>query len=169
MINALRNPKKNPKNTTFNILVDKILAKNPQDIRLDLLKEYAKGEITDDELNMLHIFNQNMTKETLEKLLPKKNFLQTISFWTDEYAQQRPEIKAQMFKEYIQRVNAGEDPQIAVNTIITEKTKQNLVSKTPGMGNLPKGKGQLMVDAYGNRAIVYPDGTIEELSKGVKE
>jgi len=155
--------------STFNKLTDFILADNkPEETRLELLKENAKGEITDDELKILNTFNQAITKDTLEKAMPKKSFLQTISFWSDEYAGKKPEAKAQMFKEYMQKVMAGVNPETAVNEIIKKKTQEVLVNKTPSMANLPEGKGQLMIDAQGNKAIVYPDGTIEPKSEGAK-
>jgi hypothetical protein len=109
--------------STFNKMVDIILAENkPKDVRIELLKENAKGEITDDELRLLYVFNENITKDTEEKALPKKGFLQAISFWSDEYADDRVEVKAKMYKNYIQRITSGEAPEIAVkNTILAFK------------------------------------------------
>lgn len=115
--------------STFNTLTDYILndENKPEEIRIKLLNENAKGEITDDELKILNTFNQNITKDTIDKAFPKKNFLQAISFWSDEYAQQRQETKAQMFKDYMQRVINGEEPQVALDKIIRNQIKNDVI------------------------------------------
>lgn len=124
----------NPNSSVFNKLADFILADNKQeDIRIELLNENAKGEITDDEFKILNTFNQAVTKDTLEKIMPKKGFLQALSFWSDEYALRRPEVKAQMFKEYMQKVSAGDDPQTTVDKIIRSQINNDVIQAASGM------------------------------------
>ncbi len=133
-LNSVEKISAKPNSSTFNKLADFILADNKQDdIRIELLNENAKGEITDDDFKILNTFNQAVTKDTLEKVMPKKGFLQAISFWSDEYAQRRPEVKAQMFKEYMQKVSAGDDPQVTVDKIIRSQINNDIIQAASGM------------------------------------
>jgi hypothetical protein len=67
-----------------------------------------------------------------------KSFLQAISFWSDEYeaSGERERAKAEMLKEYIGRVNGGEDLETALNTV----TKNRIVKDVSAVVNKPTKK-----------------------------
>jgi hypothetical protein len=168
-INSCKSPKvvgAKTNHNVFNNIAEKILdptkkSEKSEDINNEMLRKNAVGELTDEDFHILHTFNQGITKETIDKAIPKKSFWQRLfNFGKDTGL--REETKSQMFKEYMQRVISGENPEEVITDIIRKKTQEILVNKVPSMSNLPKGKGQLMIDGNGNKAIVYSDGTIEE-------
>lgn len=147
----------------FNKLSDFIL--NPENkqeaITSELLKENAKGTISDDEFNTLYSFNKSVNGEEankdIDKSLPRKSFLQWISFWTDEYAQGREDVRAGLFKNYMKRVSSGEAPDIAANAIINAMKKKTTY-KVGQKINTPKGVVE----------IIDLDGDGEPIIKKVK-
>jgi len=158
MIRSLERPKQAKSNSaSFNKIVDFILnpENKPEDIRQELLKENAKGTLPEDEFSVLYAFNQQVNNDTLDKTLPKKNLIQALTFWTDEYAQARPEVKTRMFKLYMQKISAGQNPSSAVDEII----RQEVLNSHPQAANYPK-EGKRVVDVMGTIKRIFPTGEI---------
>jgi hypothetical protein len=151
------------KNNVFNKIALDILNpdKKEDEIKTELLNKNAIGELSDNDFKVLNTFFQSATKEVVEKSLPKKNWLERL-FNDGKDKGLKQEIIANMFKSYMQRVTSGEAPEVVATDIIRKNTQDMIVKKLPSIVNSPKGKGQLMIDSQGNKAIVYPDGTIEE-------
>lgn len=130
MTKALRNPKivKKSNESTYNKLALDILdpEKDPEDMRIDLLNNNATGKLSDEDFQILYTFNESLTKDIIETQLPKRNFLQAIFDWSGKYAKKKDEVKAQMFKDYMNKVNTGEDPQVAFDSVV--ETGQNMVT-----------------------------------------
>jgi len=60
--------------------------------------------------------------------------------------------------EFTNNYQYGADPQPVKNKVINNYR----LTTTPEIGNYPE-NGKLMVDKFGNRALVFPDGSIEEV------
>ncbi|MFA5388865.1 MAG: hypothetical protein WC312_03825 [Candidatus Omnitrophota bacterium] len=120
MIKALERPKKKTVNTTFNNLALDILNpdKKEKDIRNDLLNKNAIGELNDQDYQILNTFFRGITKETIDKAMPQKTWLQRL-FNNGKDKGLRQEIITQMFKQYMQKISQGDDPGKAVTDIIT--------------------------------------------------
>ncbi|MEI6831314.1 MAG: hypothetical protein WCK61_01255 [Candidatus Omnitrophota bacterium] len=106
--------------STFNKIAEDILnpSKKAEDIRNQLLGKNATGELTDNDFQILNTFYQVATKETIEKAMPQKTWLQRL-FNNGKDAGLKQEIITDMFKQYMQRVNTGEDPARAVSEIMS--------------------------------------------------
>jgi len=127
LITSLRKLNKVSKDKTFIKLAKDMLKgeKTIEEIRLALIAENALENLSDEDFAILHTFNENITKDVVEKMMPKKTFLQRISIWTDEYAGKREEITVLLFKEYMKKINAGEEPAAAIESVI--KIGQHLI------------------------------------------
>lgn len=64
--------------------------------------------------------------------------------------------QASKIMRFIDKIRDGQEPQDAA----TDIKKETLVDT---IGTIPPKEGQIMEDAAGNRAIVYPDGRVEEI------
>lgn len=138
MIGALRNPRVDKKvaaqekknNTAFNkIALDMVdITKKPGDIRNELLRKNAVGELTDNDFQVLYTFNQAITKEAIDKAMPKKTWLQRL-FNNSKDKGIRQEIIADMFKQYMQRIAQGDDPGKAVSEITSTYLDQHLADE----------------------------------------
>ena len=125
-INALTSPKEITKakikkqeerSKTFTKLAKYInTGSDSKQIKLEILNENSIGNLTDDEARILFVFNQAMTP-------PKKNFLEWITFWSEEHPKIEPEIRISMFKNYMNRVNNGETPENAAVSVVKETIK----------------------------------------------
>ena len=153
----LRKEEAETKSETFNNIAEDILnpEKNPEDIKLKILQKNATGEISDEDFNVLNTFNQGITKDTLEKVLPKKSFLQAISIWSDEYAEEKPEIKARLFKRYMEGVSKGQTPEIAIN----EAIRKEVMILHPQAATYPQ-EGKETMDKNGAIKTITPMGDI---------
>lgn len=65
-----------------------------------------------------------------------------------------------LYGDYMSAVKSGKKPKEAMDATINGYRLQ----KNPKFMNLSE-KGQLMIDARGNKAMVFPDGRVEELQK----
>ena len=153
----LRNPKISKKTnaTTYNTLALNILDKDKsiEENRINLLNNNAIGKLSDEDMEILYVFNQNLTKDILEQGLPKKSFLQKISWWSDEYVEEREEVKAQMFKQYMQRINRGENPADAFLNVL-EIHKKKSIYELGQIISTPKGNVKIIgFDADGEPMV----------------
>jgi len=133
MINNLNsleriNAKTNSK--TFNKIAEDILdsSNKPEDIRNNLLAKNAVGELSDADFQILYTFNQSITKETVDKAMPKRTWLQRL-FNNGKDKGLRQEVITQMFKEYAQRISQGDDPAKAVSEIISTHLDNHLAEE----------------------------------------
>ena len=126
MIDALRNPKVTPRDTAFNDIVEGILHEESttEEVHMEIVKENALGEITDEEMAILNTFNEKITKDIIENTFPRINLMQWLSGWTDKYAGRRPEIKMQTFKDYMRLINNGTQPKDAANQALSNAVKR---------------------------------------------
>lgn len=116
--------------STFNKVAEDILdpSKKVEDIRKELLNKNAIGELTDSDFQTLNTFFQSATKDTVDKAMPKKTWLQRL-FNNGKDAGLRQEIITDMFKQYMQRVNTGEDPAQAVSEITATHLDNHLAEQ----------------------------------------
>lgn len=131
-------------------------AKNPKDIRIDILKNETSGNLSKDSSNALTVFNQNMTKETIDTTLPKQKHLWGLIQWGTD-SNLRPEAKSRMLLNYIQMVNTGEEPTIALKKAIRKET---LLNHPQAAGYSEKGKK--IMDISGVFKKIFPTGDIED-------
>jgi hypothetical protein len=123
-INAKTNSK------TFNKIAEDMLdsSNKPEDIRNNLLAKNAVGELSDADFQILYTFNQSITKETVDKAMPKRTWLQRL-FNNGKDKGLRQEVITQMFKEYAQRISQGDDPAKAVSEIISTHLDNHLAEE----------------------------------------
>lgn len=130
MIKAMQSPDRIAARTeskVFNNIAEVMINvnKKPADIRLEMLQKNATGELNDEDFNILNTFNQSITKDVVDKAMPKRIWLQRL-FNNGQDLGIRQEVVSDMFKQYIQKVNAGEDPAKAVSTITSMALDQHL-------------------------------------------
>lgn len=156
--------------STFNKIVDYILLpENSQEqIRSEILKANAKGQLDRTDMQILNTFNQSVSQDMVRDYAHKQNpqsFFNAMRDFVsqkDSYAENGilDEVKIDMYKEYMQRVNIGEKPEVAVKNVIRNHNKKSNPKITTFSEN-----GQLTIDAFGNKAKVYPNGDIEEVDQ----
>jgi mRNA-degrading endonuclease HigB of HigAB toxin-antitoxin module len=129
----------------------------PEDIKLTMLEMNAAGELSDEDMGVLQTFNQQVTDKDILKSLPKKNFMQAITFWSDENANKYPEVRARMFKSYMQKINSGQTPANAVDKVI----KEEVLNSHPQAVSYPK-EGQKVMDVFGVIKRIFPDGEVKD-------
>ncbi len=137
MINALRSPKTVGAKTddrVFNKIAEDIVNikdKKPSDIRNILLAKNASGELNDEDFKTLYTFNEQVQGKEIDKALNKKAFFQRLMTWdwSPEVNQSREEVVANMFKQYMAKVNAGEDPATAVSEITSQQLDAHLAEQ----------------------------------------
>lgn len=159
-IENIKSMKEKKENTSaeFAKIVDYIVTpgNKPEDIRIEIMRQEAMGNIDRDEFNMLYTFNQNASNKEIDKASPQKNFIQTLTFWSDENAGMKTtESKSRMFKDYMMQVNEGIDPEVAVKAAI----KREIIKLHPQAATYPE-EGQLVYDIMGNIKLIKPDGQI---------
>jgi hypothetical protein len=125
---------------------------SPEGIRLDLLTMNSTGELSDADYNLLNTFNNIVTDPNVDKAMPAKNGWQTISWWSDEYAGMRPEVRANIFKSYMQKVAGQMKPDQAA----TEAMMEQILKLHPQAKAYPKG-GKVVIDINGTMKKVTPD------------
>ena len=135
-----------------------------KDIREELILQRSRGEINDEELNILYTFNQEANKKAIGKVSPQKTIARSIIDWSNSNAGDDLEERAKIFIDYMTQVNSGVEPEIAVK----EAIKQGVIRLFPAAANAPE-EGVLTIDALGNLKIVKPNGEIEAIkSKGTE-
>jgi hypothetical protein len=159
MIRALNSPKTvkaKTKDSTFTKLAADIFdtSKKQKDTNLELLVSNSTGDLSDEDFDILYTFNQQVTTDTIDKAIPKQKYLWGLAEWGKD-TNLRPEIKARMFKAYMQRVNAGEEPAVAVDAII----KKEILNLHPQAASYPK-EGKKTMDAIGVLKMILPIGAI---------
>ena len=159
----------NPKAEIFVSTLDKFLAEDAEEKIASILetatKDFSNGDLTDEDYGY---FIDLADKRFKERRTPRdnwfKNSIDTIKKWVSDYGRlglpnTTIEITANMTKDLIQRTQGAEDPRDVVKDVIKDQVKEG----KPEINSFDAKKGQLMIDANGNKAIVYPDGSYEEI------
>lgn len=149
------------KNTTEREFIDELLkAKLSQAQRMSLMElgtvspdkdPVFKSSLKDD-LDRMQIV-QEWKEQMVDK---KKQANSTVWEMLKKYTDNNKEKAAQLSMQ-IKETDADKLPQAAVAVI-----KQDAVKSNPHVAQATS-QGMLMVDSKGNKARVYPDGTVEEL------
>ncbi|MDD5476877.1 MAG: hypothetical protein PHG87_01495 [Candidatus Omnitrophica bacterium] len=166
-LNSLQKIGAKTKASTFNDIAEMMVdtTKKPADIRMKLLQKNATGELTDNDFQVLYTFNQSVTKDTVDKSLPKRTWLQRL-FNNGKDTGLRQEVITDMFKQYMQRVNTGEDPARAVSEIISTHLDNHLAEEAK------KPNRQYAVNPATKQKIYSEDGGLtwydEKTNKPIK-
>jgi hypothetical protein len=154
------------RNPTFNKMADFITnAENkPEDIKEELLRQNALGLLSQEEFNILYTFNSQIGNKNIDEVNPKKSFMDTITFWSDENAGMKTsEAKARMYKDYMMRVNKGEELALAVDAVF----KKVVLLLHPNAASYPK-EGKQIIDINGVIQLITPEGILKAIT-GKKE
>lgn len=151
------------KSATFEKLAKRILTQadekgkaiTPERMRQDMLIMNGAGEIDDPDMKILQTFNSKILDKDVDKAMPAKKFMEALTFWSDENKIMRPEIRARMFKSYMQKVNANEDPAKAADEVM----RQEVLRAHPQAAGYPK-EGKLVRDVRGVMKLITPLGAI---------
>ena len=152
--------KKEDRGADFSKMVDFITnpANNPEDIRIELIRKQAMGNLDNEEFNILYTFNKEATIKAVDKMSPHKSGLRSIYDWSNANAGIKSiESRARMFKYYMTEVNKGINPEVAVKDAI----KWEVVNLHPQIGTYPE-TGQLIFDIMGNLKIAKPGKPLED-------
>jgi len=125
--------------------------------REKLAEAYADGIINSQEASFLNKLRTNLKDIEFNRSSgPIVNAVKALKSWMGKNNASDEEITLRV-KQLLGTLSQGQ-----ANPVDTTKTilQDHLRSKIPEIDTLSS-KGQLMMDAYGNKAIVYPDGTIE--------
>lgn len=123
-----------------------------------LAKSYADGIVSPSEMKVLDPLKKNLDDIKFNRSNgPITRAIKHIKGKFNQYNASDSEI-ALSIKTLLNTIGSGVSPEEAAANI----TKEYLKGKIPGMESLPTG-GKLHIDAFGNQAMIYPDGTIEEL------
>ena len=148
------------RNPAFNKMADFITnAENkPEDLREELLRQNALGLLNQEEFNILYTFSSQTSGKNIDAENPKKSFLQTITIWSDENAGMKTsEAKARMYKDYMMRVNNGEEPALAIDAVL----KKEVSILHPQIASYPK-EGKKVMDISGVFKRIFPTGEIKD-------
>jgi hypothetical protein len=110
-IRSAKKYKAETNSTIFNKLAGDILdpSKKENDIRNELLAKSATGELSDVDFQTLYTFFRSATKEAVDKAMPQKTWLERL-FNNGKDKGLRQETLTNMFKQYMQKVNNGDNP-----------------------------------------------------------
>jgi hypothetical protein len=69
---------------------------------------------------------------------------------------------AEMTRELVDRLSAGNVKESDIPNIAQEIIRKKRTQLKPEIAGHPK-EGQVMLDSFGRKAMVYPDGSLKEL------
>jgi hypothetical protein len=118
----------------------------------NILKGGGDGKLSKDDLQILV---QSAVNAPIEKRKEQTGAVDTLGKWVDET---EGADRADVFRDFQEKLAEGKDLSVAVN----ETMRENTVKSVPKVLAFPK-EGKLQIDKYGNKAIVFPDGRIEEV------
>lgn len=125
--------------------------------REKLAEAYADGIINSQEATFLNALKTNLKDIQFNRSSgPIINTIKALKSWMNKNNASDEEITLRIK----QLLGTLQNPQTASPDTAKTIMREHLRSKIPEIDILSP-KGQLMMDAYGNKAIVYPDGTIE--------
>ena len=138
----------------------------------EIMQNHVAGILDKDDVDrMIKNFNpimQDKFEKVAEEVLSKSNpktFMQKITFWSDEYATKKPEIKARMYRKMLDSMIAGKKPDKALAQIIDDELNIQLAD------NVAKPDRQFATNPETNQRIYSDDGAIwfdEKTGKEIK-
>lgn len=148
------------RSSEFKKMVDSIT--NPENtfekLKEELLRQNQLGFLDQEEFNILYTFASQIKDESIDEVNPKKTLLQAISLWSDENAGMKTkEAKARMYKDYIMRVNKGEEPALAIDAVL----KKEVLLLHPQAATYPK-EGKRIMDKFGVLKRSLPTGELKD-------
>lgn len=129
--------------------------------REKLAQAYSDGVLNAKEQQFLHNMSKDLkTIEQNRSTAPIATAVKALKNWHWFWMHENPsdEEMAVDIKKLLYGVQQGTNPQDMINKITQDRVK----TKIPSSVTFSE-KGRLMVDKNGNRAIVYPDGRVEEV------
>lgn len=125
----------------------------------EVMQAHSKGLLdTDDVKRILKDRNellqkklQGASEDVMAEVKPK-TFFERISFWSDEYAQKRPEVKARMYRKLIDGVIQGNKPEDVLRKVMNDEIENRLEE------NLKKPDSDMV-------KMLSPDGIEYEIPK----
>ncbi len=147
--------------------------------RNDVIKAHASGKLdAGDTQKFLKDSNDEVSKrldkladDVLSKAYPK-NLLQLLSFWSDEYAEKRPELKAKLYRNLMNRLRKGEDANEAFAKVVHEHVQGELsemIKKTSAYQSNKVSNSQqrntVIVVGPDGRKIAVPTDRVKEAEK----
>lgn len=127
----------------------------------DAATSYAEGKLG---VNQYRYFIQS-AKETFDRqskgiFTPSKeqNAVKSALDGIQSFAKSTGGAVEGMFVKFFDRFKPGEDPNVIKSQVINEKVLED----KPEVSAFPS-DGKLMIDKNGNKAMVFPDGHIEEI------
>lgn len=128
--------------------------------REKLAAAYADGIVNSQEASFLNTLKTNLKDIEFNRSSgPVVNTVKAVKSWLNKNNASDEEITRRI-KQLLGTLQSSQTPpQDTAKAIIQD----HLRSKIPEIDTMSP-EGQLMMDAYGNKAIVYPDGTIEPVT-----
>jgi len=96
-------------------------------------------------------------------MIPNVSFMKGLQYWGDENAGKRDESKVRMFKDYMNQLKGGTDPESASKQAI----RNEVLFLFPQAKNAPK-EGIDIIDLNGIIKHITPDGELTVLEKKTK-
>lgn len=145
----------------YSDLIDNFISENVDKwhAREKLAEAYADGIINPQEASFLNKLKTDLKDiEFNRSSSPIVNTVKAVKFWMNKNNASDEEITLNL-KQLLGTLQKGEaNPQEVSKSLM----QNHVYSKIPIAPTLSP-KGQLMMDAYGNKAMVYPDGTVEPI------
>ncbi len=172
-INASKTPKSigaKTKSAKFVGFVNDMLYNKvkPEDVEIALMEANTAGALADEDFDLLYTFNQQVNQGKDFELVPDINamkaaktvgLVKSLQFWGDENAGARDESKGRMFKNYMDKIRQGVQPEIAIE----ESIKEEVLKLYPQAKTAPE-EGIDIIDLNGVIKHITPNGelTIKE-------
>lgn len=107
----------------------------------------------------------NTAADTVLNKTNPKSFLQAITFWTDEYADKKPEVKARMYRSMMDKIRGGQNPHEAINDVIKEEVNR-ANPNTVLSGGTPN---NIISSSGGIKQGIYPGPTDAKAGYSIKD
>lgn len=98
------------------------------DLMSDTIKAHSSGLLDGSDVKRILEDRGKMLQKKLDPLsesvmenVQKKNWFERLSFWSDEYADKKPEIKARMYRKLVDGITRGEDGNALMSKILGEE------------------------------------------------
>lgn len=112
---------------------DKATTDEISKLMADTIKAHSKGLLDKADVERILKDRNELIQKKLEKtsedILSQthpKTILQKLSFWSDEYAKDKPDIKARMYRKLIDGIMAGSDPYAVAAKVVDDEIEFQL-------------------------------------------
>lgn len=171
MINKLNNPKpdKFSQDATYIDFQNRVMdldakgdrASTEEIVKLmsDTIKAHSDGlldkadvqRILKDRNELVQKKLDRSSDDVMSKVRPK-NWLQKLSFWSDEYADKKPEIKSRMYRKLLDGLTQGQEGESLMRKIINDEIEIQLAD------NLAKSDRMTAINPESGQKIYSDDG-----------